>query len=333
MQDGQRPTKRPRLDRTAVQPDGPAPSKPSSRRVISAPVFVSGFDTPAAAASASVPTRKPNNAPTRPRPPNSTGHARPLPRPDFGRPIEGARESQRRSLSVRKPPVFDPASLVSPTRQRPLAQAASRRATPPSRPLPAARPSVSGLHSQPNAAGRAPDPGADDEAKSTRSFSILQVPKFDLSSISGPPRQRALSRGPRTVALHRPASSGGGGVTVRPPPRMEMPPPKVPAKPMMPLSALGRPILSPPRPKFPPGTILTTITSTRIAKATDINTEAGRQELLALYLLQHGTGYISPMDQELRRGLEQSPEKRNKAKQTKFRRCVTSYYVFAYLCV
>ena len=79
-----------------------------------------------------------------------------------------------------------------------------------------------------------------------------------------------------------------------------------------------------PKPKssLPPGTKMTTITNTRIARATDPSTEHGAQELLALYLRQYGTGYVNPVEQELRKGLEQSPEKRTKAKAARYLRCV-----------
>lgn len=61
---------------------------------------------------------------------------------------------------------------------------------------------------------------------------------------------------------------------------------------------------------------------TRIARATDIRTEQGTAEILAIFLRHHGTGYVDPVEREMTRGLEQSPEKRNKAKGHKFLRCV-----------
>ncbi len=101
-----------------------------------------------------------------------------------------------------------------------------------------------------------------------------------------------------------------------------MPPPKKPLKPLRPL----RPLLPPPfpvlKPKFPPGTKLMPITKTPIALATNIHTESGLNELLSIYIEQHGTGYVDPMERELRRGLEQSPEKKSKAKEAKYLMCV-----------
>lgn len=97
-----------------------------------------------------------------------------------------------------------------------------------------------------------------------------------------------------------------------------MPPPKKPLKPLKPL----RPLMPPPfpvlKPKFPPGTKLMPITKTPIALATDIHTESGLNHLLSLHIEQHGTGYVPPMERELRRGLEQSPEKKSKAKEAKY---------------
>lgn len=67
---------------------------------------------------------------------------------------------------------------------------------------------------------------------------------------------------------------------------------------------------------------MTSIMQTRIARATDIRTEAGTAEILAIFLRHHGTGYVDPVEREMKRGLEQSPEKRNKKKQHRFLRCV-----------
>lgn len=86
------------------------------------------------------------------------------------------------------------------------------------------------------------------------------------------------------------------------------------------MSALPKPVFPQAKKKPIPANYVK-ITETRIAKMTDIHTQNGLSELLSLYLQQHGTGYIDPLESEMKRGLEQSPEKRAKNKDMRFLRC------------
>lgn len=45
-------------------------------------------------------------------------------------------------------------------------------------------------------------------------------------------------------------------------------------------------------------------------------------ERLSIFLMQHGHGFVDPTEKELKRGVEQSPEKRAKNKSLKFMRYV-----------
>jgi hypothetical protein len=65
------------------------------------------------------------------------------------------------------------------------------------------------------------------------------------------------------------------------------------------------------------------IMQTEIARATDFRTEAGTAEILSIFLQQHGSGYVDPLEREMSRGLEQSPEKRRKTKDPKYLRWVS----------
>ncbi|KZT64854.1 hypothetical protein DAEQUDRAFT_759698 [Daedalea quercina L-15889] len=66
---------------------------------------------------------------------------------------------------------------------------------------------------------------------------------------------------------------------------------------------------------------LKSIFTTNVALATDIRSESGQAEVLSMYLQQHGHGFVDPNERELRRGLEQSPEKLSKhTKSAKFAR-------------
>lgn len=110
-----------------------------------------------------------------------------------------------------------------------------------------------------------------------------------------------------TSILHKqhiipPAASTSASAMLKP-----LPPPPALAKPSTGLVS-KRPVKS--------------ITQTRIARATDIMTEQGTAEIMAIFLQQHGTGFVDPTEREMKRGLEQSPEKRNKKKQARYLRCV-----------
>ena len=82
----------------------------------------------------------------------------------------------------------------------------------------------------------------------------------------------------------------------------------------------------PPPPRKGPSLLdaskLKTISTTRVALATDPRTESGTSEILALQLGQAVSSYVPPAQRELNRGLGQSPEKASKAKSAKYIRCV-----------
>lgn len=103
-------------------------------------------------------------------------------------------------------------------------------------------------------------------------------------------------------------------------------PPTIPRRDQTPLREL-KPLPPPPvlaKRKPDPAKPMVSILKTSVARATDIHTEAGTAELLAIYLQTHGTGYVDPVEREMTRGLEQSPEKRSKARKPKYIRYVSS---------
>ncbi|EPS97312.1 hypothetical protein FOMPIDRAFT_1128796, partial [Fomitopsis schrenkii] len=90
-------------------------------------------------------------------------------------------------------------------------------------------------------------------------------------------------------------------------------------KKLKPLSSMAPPPIA--GPSRLPASKMKTIFTTNVALATDIRTESGQAQLLALYLEQHGHGFVDPTERELRRGLETSPEKLSKhTKNAKFAR-------------
>lgn len=97
--------------------------------------------------------------------------------------------------------------------------------------------------------------------------------------------------------------------------------------------------IPPPRPFADRGplplssTKLKTITTTRFAKATDPRTESGSVELLSMFLKQHGAEFVDPVERELRRGVERTPEKNKDGKgKGKFVRYVWhSFFLYASL--
>ena len=101
------------------------------------------------------------------------------------------------------------------------------------------------------------------------------------------------------------------------PPRLSSPPPR----PCTPPKNLAAPDLSrfmsvlhdPPRPSKP-------VSRTRIALATDLWTEGGRADVLALTLEQNGVQYVTPMEKAVRRGLEVSPRKAGIGKEIRYAR-------------
>lgn len=78
-----------------------------------------------------------------------------------------------------------------------------------------------------------------------------------------------------------------------------------------------------------------TISTTRVALATDPRTESGSSELFSLFLRQQNQGsggkgagvYGDVVERELGRGLEVSPEKVRREGRGRFVRCVSSIHV------
>lgn len=108
---------------------------------------------------------------------------------------------------------------------------------------------------------------------------------------------------------------------------LPLPPPLLAAKPHKAgrsISAIQPPPPPPPRkrPPLPDASKLKTISTTRLALATDPRTESGTSEILALQLGQTLSSYAPPVQRELNRGLGQSPEKASKAKAAKYLRYV-----------
>ena len=60
--------------------------------------------------------------------------------------------------------------------------------------------------------------------------------------------------------------------------------------------------------------MMTRTTNARVARITDTKAEKGAQVLLSLFLQQHGSRYVDPVQRELNRGLERRRESRTKAK-------------------
>jgi hypothetical protein len=123
---------------------------------------------------------------------------------------------------------------------------------------------------------------------------IENVPALGSTRVFSPP--------PMPLLIQRPSSS----TKILEPPRISSPPPR----PCTPPKNLAAPDLSrfmptlhdPPRPSKP-------VSRTRIALATDLWTEGGRADVLALALELHGVPYATPMEKAGRRGLEVSPRK------------------------
>jgi len=101
-------------------------------------------------------------------------------------------------------------------------------------------------------------------------------------------------------------------------------PPKIPnphPRPSTPPRSLTTPNLTsflspsrvPPRPSKP-------VSSTHIARATDVLTDSGRAELLGLTLTQHGVQPATPMEKEVRKGLEVTPRKPGGGKEIRYMR-------------
>jgi hypothetical protein len=126
---------------------------------------------------------------------------------------------------------------------------------------------------------------------------------------------RAFSPLPLPLPALHPSSS----TKILEPPRLSSPPPR----PCTPPKNMAAPDLSrflsalhdPPRPSKP-------VSRTRIALATDLWTEGGRADVLALTLEQHGVQYATPMEKAVRRGLEVSPRKAGIGKEIRYPRYV-----------
>ncbi|CCM02114.1 uncharacterized protein FIBRA_04191 [Fibroporia radiculosa] len=82
-----------------------------------------------------------------------------------------------------------------------------------------------------------------------------------------------------------------------------------------------KPPPSVPGPSRESGPPMKSIFATAVALATDVHTEQGAAEVLAIRLQQHGHGYVDPTEREIRRGVGYSPEKLSKRnKDPKIRR-------------
>ncbi len=101
-------------------------------------------------------------------------------------------------------------------------------------------------------------------------------------------------------------------------------PPKIPnahPRPSTPPRSLTTPNLTsflspsrvPPRPSKP-------VSSTHIARATDVLTDSGRAELLGLTLAQDGVQPATPMEKAVQRGLEVTPRKAGAGKEIRYTR-------------
>ena len=125
---------------------------------------------------------------------------------------------------------------------------------------------------------------------------------------------------PPTLPPPKPADTRLISITSLKPLPVTPPPPN---KKLKPLGSLVPPPI--PGPSRRPASEMKTIFTTNVALATDIRTERGQAEVLALYLQQYGTGFVDPTERELQRGLETSPEKLSKrTKHAKFARCVAT---------
>ena len=164
----------------------------------------------------------------------------------------------------------------------------------------------------------------------TTKMKVLKLPVLDAASVAGLSSARSDLR-PITAAALRPvkpdpSSSTSSRTTVSSmlnrtliiPPRLGTPASSS-LKPLPPPPPLANRKAGPSKPATK------SIMETRIAKAIDIRTEGGAAELLSIFLRQHGTGYVDPYDRELNRGVEQSPEKRSKARNAKYVRCVSCF--------
>lgn len=126
--------------------------------------------------------------------------------------------------------------------------------------------------------------------------------------------------------LNPPTAMGKGGVQQRTAGHMLHNPPILQSSTR---SASLKPLpMAPPRPstdRAPPPlspSKLKTISTTHVARATDPRTENGSVELLSIFLRQRGTEFLSADEKELRRGLEQTPEKNKGGKgQRRYIRC------------
>jgi len=138
------------------------------------------------------------------------------------------------------------------------------------------------------------------------------VPDRPLRQI-GPPRPSAVEAAPVNATTAAP-------VVVLPPPLLQ--PVAKPTKIIVPPIPHPRPstpprtrdltsfISLPPRPSKP-------VSSTHIARATDVLTDSGRAELLGLTLVRDGA---TPMEKAVRRGLEATPRKAGAGKEIRYTR-------------
>ena len=141
------------------------------------------------------------------------------------------------------------------------------------------------------------------------------VPDRSLRQIN-PPRSSAVEAAPVNATTAAPV------VVLSPPPlhlpvakstkiiAPPMPHPHPHPRPSTPPRSLTSFISLPPRPSKP-------VSSTHIARATDVLTDSGRAELLGLTLVRDGA---TPMEKAVRRGLEVTPRKGSAGKEIRYMR-------------
>jgi hypothetical protein len=135
------------------------------------------------------------------------------------------------------------------------------------------------------------------------------------------PIENAPALGPIRVfsppPLPSPVQHYSNSTKILEPPRLSTPPPRpcTPPKNVAApdLSRFHSPSHDPPRPSKP-------VSRTRIALATDLWTEGGRADVLALTLEHNGVQYATPMEKAVRRGLEVSPRKAGIGKEIRYAR-------------
>jgi hypothetical protein len=157
-------------------------------------------------------------------------------------------------------------------------------------------------------------------ARSSRSLHRLKPPKLAKQRDGAHANQGATPM--TSYRLVADASTDSVPEKSAPLQRKLPPPPPLPAPPAkatVTLKQLPVPVI---QAHTPPRKEMKTISTTRVARATDPMTESGHAELFSLFL-QDQHHLISSPCRELSRGVHSSPEKGTRGKGPKFLRCVT----------